>query len=48
MLAKLTIQLTAYERGQIERIKAYMDEHLQEKLHAEDMALQWGVSVYKL
>jgi len=48
MLAKITIQLTAYERAQIDRVKAYIDEHLQERLNAEDMALQWDVSVYKL
>jgi AraC-like DNA-binding protein len=48
MYAKSTIQLTAYERRQIEKVKAYVDEHLNEGLKAEDMALEWDVSVYKL
>jgi two-component system, response regulator YesN len=48
MYAGITIQLTAYERKQIEHIKAYIDEHLKEELHAGDMALEWDLSVYKL
>lgn len=48
MYAGITIQLTAYEREQVEKVKAYIDEHLKEELNAEDMALQWDVSVYKL
>jgi AraC-like DNA-binding protein len=48
MYARITIQLTSYERKQIEHIKAYIDEHLKEELNAEDMALEWDVSVYKL
>jgi YesN/AraC family two-component response regulator len=48
MYAGITIQLTAYERKQVEKVKAYIDEHLKEELHTEDMALQWDVSVYKL
>jgi two-component system response regulator YesN len=48
MYAGMTIQLTAYERKQIEKVRAYIDEHLDEGLNAEDMALQWDISVYKL
>jgi two-component system response regulator YesN len=36
-----------YERGQIEKVKAYVDEHLNEGLTAEDIAMQWNISLYK-
>lgn len=48
MSAKHTIRLTVYERRQVEKVKAYVDEHLHEALTAEDMAMQWNVSLYKL
>jgi two-component system response regulator YesN len=48
MYAKITIQLTAYERRQVEKIRAYIDEHLDERLSAEDIAMEWDISVYKL
>jgi len=48
MYARIRIQLTAYERKQVEKLKVYIDGHLQEELHAEDLALEWDVSVYKL
>ena len=43
-----TIQLTAYEREQVRLVKAHVDGHLHEALSAEDLALQWDISLYKL
>jgi len=48
MASKHPVELTAYEAKQVAEVKAYVDGHLNERLTAEDMALQWGISLYKL
>lgn len=48
MNTRHTIQLTAYERERVRLVKAYVEGHLNEALSAEDLALQWDISLYKL
>lgn len=42
------IQLTAYEKKQVEGVKEYVDHHLHQDLHAGELALEWDISGYKL
>lgn len=48
MSATKTIQLRAYERVQVLKVKEYVDSHLHEVLTAEDLCLRGDISLYKL
>lgn len=48
MNTRRTIQLTAYEWERVRLVKSYAEGHLNETLSAEDLALQWDISLYKL
>ncbi len=42
------IQLTAYERKQMQLIKVYVDTHLNEGLDPGELVLSFDISVYKM